>query len=155
VTATPIRGYDQWKTAAPDFDEGPCLCCGKPIDNCICPECPVCSEYGNPECYKEHGLKYSAEQVEGMKAVEDAEWKASQDESCGYLTDVLRDLVNAVPILLNREKYESGDEYDQMELDWADQALKSAQEMVKPRPIPENQKSINVVGEVLNPEVKA
>jgi len=152
MSCSSIPGYDQWKTAAPDWDEEPCSCCGKAIDDCICPECPVCEEYGNPECYKEHGLKYSAEQVEGMKALEDAEWKMSQDEACGYLTDVLRDLVNAVPILLNREKYEDGDDYDHMELDLADQALKTAQAMVKPKPIPENQKSINVVSEVLHPE---
>lgn len=30
---------------------GPCQCCGNDPADCICPECPVCSEYGNPNCY--------------------------------------------------------------------------------------------------------
>lgn len=37
-------------------EEGPCEICGEDIDNCICPECPICSEYGNPDCYRNHGL---------------------------------------------------------------------------------------------------
>ena len=143
-----IPGYDQWKTAEPYYEEGPCECCGKPVDDCICPECSVCGQYGNPKCYKEHGLKYSAEQVESLMALNNSEWKQSQEECCGYITDVLRDLVNAVPILLDRQHYENGDEYDHIELEWADQALSTAKEMVKPRPIPENQKAINVLSEI-------
>src|SRR5262252_3846204 len=32
--------------------EEPCEVCGQWADNgCICPECPVCGETGNPHCY--------------------------------------------------------------------------------------------------------
>jgi hypothetical protein len=31
--------------------EEPCEVCGKMPDDCICPECPDCGEYGNPHCY--------------------------------------------------------------------------------------------------------
>ena len=148
MSATPIPGYDQWKTTAPDYDEGPCQCCGKLIDDCICPECPVCSEYGDPNCYKEHGLKYSAEQVEGIVAVNDAEWKFSQDESCSYLTTIIRDLVTAIPIFLEKTRYENGDDYDKYELERAEQSLQTARDIVKPHPIPENQKLINILSEI-------
>jgi len=34
-----------------------CEVCGNDADNdCICPECPECGDYGNPECYQKHGL---------------------------------------------------------------------------------------------------
>jgi hypothetical protein len=29
----------------------PCEICGKDVDSCICPECPVCFQQGAPECY--------------------------------------------------------------------------------------------------------
>jgi predicted amidophosphoribosyltransferase len=32
--------------------DGACDVCGQNLDNCICPECPVCLEVGNPACYK-------------------------------------------------------------------------------------------------------
>lgn len=35
----------------PPDDEGPCECCGRPVDDCICPECDICGESGNPDCY--------------------------------------------------------------------------------------------------------
>ena len=31
----------------------PCDVCGYMPDGCVCPECPVCGEQGNPQCYKE------------------------------------------------------------------------------------------------------
>ena len=31
-----------------------CQICGKNPDECVCPECTVCSEYGNPECIDKH-----------------------------------------------------------------------------------------------------
>jgi hypothetical protein len=45
----------------PEFD-GPdyCLVCGKWVgaglsaEECACPECPVCSEVGDPECFGTH-----------------------------------------------------------------------------------------------------
>lgn len=35
----------------PGYDEGPCDVCGRPIDLCICPECPTCHAHGDPACY--------------------------------------------------------------------------------------------------------
>lgn len=45
-----------------DPDEGPCEICGMSLDNCICPECPVCESIGDPKCYIEHGLRRTEEQ---------------------------------------------------------------------------------------------
>lgn len=44
-------------------DDGPCAVCCKPVDDCICPECPTCHSHGDPKCYREHGLQLSREQV--------------------------------------------------------------------------------------------
>lgn len=32
------------------YEEGPCEVCGKPVDECECPECPECHEIGWAEC---------------------------------------------------------------------------------------------------------
>jgi hypothetical protein len=39
-----------------DEPEPPCEVCGQFVDYCICPECPVCGEIGNPACYQEVDL---------------------------------------------------------------------------------------------------
>lgn len=45
------------------YDEDyPCEVCGEYEDKCICPECPVCGDYGNPDCYLNHGMKRTEEQ---------------------------------------------------------------------------------------------
>jgi hypothetical protein len=31
--------------------EEPCQVCGQWEDDCVCPECPTCGEFGNPACY--------------------------------------------------------------------------------------------------------
>lgn len=36
------------------LNEGPCQCCGKPVDDCICPECEICHSHGDPDCYRPH-----------------------------------------------------------------------------------------------------
>jgi hypothetical protein len=53
--------------------ERPCAVCAKSVDNCVCQECSMCKEVGNPHCYKPasaadrkaHGLRLSREQVIG------------------------------------------------------------------------------------------
>lgn len=50
-----------------DPPEGPCAICGKSVDDCICPECPVCHVNGRPECYAEHGLTLTDEQRRGQQ----------------------------------------------------------------------------------------
>lgn len=46
--------------------EQPCECCGNGEDSCECPECPVCSTYGDKNCYEEHGLKFTDKQLAGQ-----------------------------------------------------------------------------------------
>ena len=48
-----------------------CEVCGYVVGKCVCPECPVCSMNGNPDCYNEgtiraaHGLEKSKAQQIG------------------------------------------------------------------------------------------
>lgn len=56
-------------------DDGPCQCCGKSVDDCICPECPHCGTLGDPDCYNpaaatHHGLTFNAAQLAGQAALE-------------------------------------------------------------------------------------
>lgn len=50
-------------------DDPPCdVCGGFPEVDCLCPECPVCGQQGNPNCYKPKaeggcGLETSAAQA--------------------------------------------------------------------------------------------
>lgn len=46
-----------------DEDEGPCIICGKSVDDCICPECPDCGCQGDPTCYRLHRVKLTMPQV--------------------------------------------------------------------------------------------
>jgi hypothetical protein len=57
--------------SGPPYDyEGPCEVCGKSVDDCTCPECPVCSDIGNPDCYEKHGLIRTQEQIEAFAEFE-------------------------------------------------------------------------------------
>jgi len=38
-------------TSVPGDEPVWCEVCGGCEDDCVCPECPVCKIYGNPECY--------------------------------------------------------------------------------------------------------
>jgi hypothetical protein len=73
--------------------EGPCQCCGKAVNDCICPECSTCGEVGNPECYAKHNMVPTAEQraslmdfqqrQEAAAAAEEkmwAEWDGNHNE---------------------------------------------------------------------------
>lgn len=51
-------------------EEGPCAVCAMDPADCLCPECHVCGEQGNPKCYesdkageKRHGLLLTKEQA--------------------------------------------------------------------------------------------
>lgn len=59
-------------------DTGPCDVCGHTDADCICPECPVCYEHGNPACYEKHGLIRTQAQIDGRKALEEA-WAADAE----------------------------------------------------------------------------
>jgi len=54
--------YPPGCSGTPYDNDYPCEVCGETEDNCICPECPVCGEVGNPDCYIEHGMILSDEQ---------------------------------------------------------------------------------------------
>ena len=41
-----------------------CAVCGNDPGDCVCPECPVCGDAGNPDCYPGHGLERSEEQIQ-------------------------------------------------------------------------------------------
>ena len=62
--------YPPGCSGTPFDDEGPCEVCGgydtyhgEGPNQCVCPECPECGDVGNPDCYTEHGLVLSDEQV--------------------------------------------------------------------------------------------
>ena len=43
----------------PEFDDdGPCLICGRPCDDCPCPDCSECGMKGEPACMGEHAEKH-------------------------------------------------------------------------------------------------
>jgi len=44
-----------------DSDEPPCAVCDRPLDECLCPECPVCGAVGDPACVEQHGLPKPSE----------------------------------------------------------------------------------------------
>jgi hypothetical protein len=77
----------------------PCKTCGKDVDNCICPECPVCGVVGEPDCYLEewrggHGLTFTLEQKIGQAKLELAiREQAVEDQRMyiGYLEDQMID----------------------------------------------------------------
>lgn len=54
-------------------DDGPCAVCGQPVDDCVCPECPVCTSQGNPACYQHHGMVRSFAQV-ALLAEAERQW---------------------------------------------------------------------------------
>lgn len=54
----------------PGYYDYPCAVCGKDLDDCICPECPVCGQVGDPGCYDNHGLVRTQEQVTSFNKAE-------------------------------------------------------------------------------------
>ena len=63
-----------------------CEVCGNIYDECICPMCPKCESIGDPDCYPEHGLVRTQEQIDAM-AKNKAEWDASNVDH--YEDDIL------------------------------------------------------------------
>ena len=54
------------------FEDPLCEPCGSTNpDDCICPECTICGEIGNPKCYYLHGLTYSREQQDRLDELDD------------------------------------------------------------------------------------
>lgn len=61
-----------------------CEVCGKFVDDCICPECPICGTFGLRECYTQHGLKLSVQQIESKAAADEAMKQAIEDENAYF-----------------------------------------------------------------------
>lgn len=82
----------------------PCEICGgdpdkdKPPGHCLCPECPECGDYGNPECYERHGLKRSLEQ-EAQRAEMEKLWAQDAEATAVFEADFIEydENDNAVP----------------------------------------------------------
>jgi len=78
--------YPPGVTRLPWDEPTPCEVCGKDVDSCVCPECPVCGACGDFHCYettasKGHGMIPNEEQVKAKieadneLAQQDAYWE--------------------------------------------------------------------------------
>lgn len=52
--------YEAWGEPPDSY----CETCGCEVTDCICPECPVCGEFGDPKCYEDHGLVETEGQIQ-------------------------------------------------------------------------------------------
>ena len=61
------------------------VCYGNPDSEkkggCICHECLVCGDYGNPDCYKNHGMIKTYKQINQFNKYE-AEWAERNRREC-------------------------------------------------------------------------
>jgi hypothetical protein len=48
--------YPEGCDGPPENYDEVCEVCGVVVGFCQCPECPVCYQIGDPDCYREHGL---------------------------------------------------------------------------------------------------
>jgi len=65
----------------PEPPYGPCLCCGnEEWESCMCPECGVCGAHGDEKCYKDHGLVYQQWQLDGIKAMNERNAAAYEED---------------------------------------------------------------------------
>lgn len=55
-------------------DWGPCEVCCQDIDDCVCPECPICGRQGDPACYVDHGLRRTEDQ-KFLKEITERSWE--------------------------------------------------------------------------------
>lgn len=83
-------------------DSGPCECCGEAPEQCFCPECPQCSEQGNPFCYADyheqdrrnipnHGLRFSARQLIGQTQQHILDLKSQIADAESYIEWLMED----------------------------------------------------------------
>lgn len=104
----------------PGNDDPPCAVCCKPVDNCVCPECTVCGEVGNPDCYRDadktppfrpgkqfHGLFLNKAQVKGREEARIEMLKQQIGDAQQYL-DWLEDQPDNLRVDLtdNRDPFE-------------------------------------------------
>lgn len=48
----------------PYDDDYPCAVCGQHEAHCLCHECPVCGEFGCPQCYEASGCGQALSEVQ-------------------------------------------------------------------------------------------
>lgn len=75
----------------PYDDDYLCEVCGLDVNKCICPECTICGEVGNKDCYDKHGLVRTSEQIESLKKLNDyldAQDKWDEDLYISYKEDM-------------------------------------------------------------------
>jgi hypothetical protein len=58
-----------------------CEMCGNMVDDCICPECPVCYTFGDPSCYHKHGLIVTTGQIGSLTHAQKKWEEEARDES--------------------------------------------------------------------------
>ena len=68
-----------------------CNCCGYGVDDCVCPECPVCNSCGDPECHEKHGLPYTKEQRIGQARRRITDLEAMLIDEKYYLSSLMED----------------------------------------------------------------
>src|SRR5215467_3097744 len=73
------------------FADCPCDVCGQFPDDCVCPECPVCGDPGNPGCYEQHGLVRSFAQV-ALRAEAERQWEEEEKQAWSELVEDLENL---------------------------------------------------------------
>lgn len=73
-----------------DPPEPPCEICGQQIDNCICPECSVCGEYGFSQCYVEHGMRRTEEQKFLLECAE-RQWREEAEVEALYWKEIIEE----------------------------------------------------------------
>jgi len=95
-------------------NEGPCQCCGRFVDDCICGECPRCTEQGNPGCYARndfggHGMKYNREQLMGQQKLVIAELEDRVQDAGMYLAYLETCDDNKLPQFINDSNPNNGE----------------------------------------------
>lgn len=60
--------------------DDPCDVCGQWVEDCVCPECPECSAYGDPYCYEHHDLVRTFEQTWLYARMEQAQIEKARAE---------------------------------------------------------------------------
>ena len=78
--------YPPGVSSLPWDHDYPCDVCGEFEDDCICPECPVCGDFGNASCYPMHGLHRSHEQKWNM-ACKEQQWEMDNYSADRSLSD--------------------------------------------------------------------
>lgn len=71
-----------------------CEVCGL-VDDCICPECPICREQGNSACYDEHGLVRSPAQLVTHQEWVVSDLKLQWQEASQYLDYLKQEMEEA------------------------------------------------------------